>query len=149
MLTILRLGYLIFNYSLYCISYCVLLQMAQIILFMASVALYNPHITANRHRYNAADFKCLCIMKMQQGMTMLIWDKNYVIMSKLNTNNRPRNMFTPCLHSSDAWNDLGNTLHKFSQVYFHIPSIHKEVQSLCHMETYQVVSRSCSCPCQA
>ena len=50
-------------------------------------------------RYHAADF-CwrLCIMKMHQGMTMLIWATDDVIMSKLNTNNRPRNnvysMFT-------------------------------------------------------
>lgn len=40
-------------------------------------------------------------------MTTLIWATDYVIMSKLNTNNRPRNMFTPCLHSSDAWNEFG------------------------------------------
>ena len=51
-----------------------MLEMAQIILFIASVALDSLRITAKRHtRYSAADLrKCPCIMKMQQGMTMPI-----------------------------------------------------------------------------
>lgn len=96
-----------------------MLQMAQIILFISSVASDSLHITANRHRGTMQQISAsVCIMKMQQRMTMLIWATNDVIMSKLNTKSRPRNMFTPCLHSSDAWNELGNALHKFSLLYF-------------------------------
>lgn len=119
MLTTLRPGYLIFKLLTIMFVNCFKLQMAQIILLVASGALDSPHNAA--HRW---DF-----CRMQQGMTMLIWATNYddVIMSKRNTNDRPRKMFTPCLHSTDAWNSLGYALHKVSIVYFVKPPrrVHK------------------------
>lgn len=39
---------------------------------------------------------------VQQGLTKLLSATNGVIMGKPNTNDRPRIMFTLCLHSTDA-----------------------------------------------
>lgn len=39
---------------------------------------------------------------VQQGLTKLLLATNDVIMGKPNTNDRPRIMFTLCLHSTDA-----------------------------------------------
>lgn len=67
-------------------------------------------ITATCHRGTTQRPCCrVCVQQRwcSRGWQMLIWATNDVIMSKLNTNNRPRNMFTPCLHSNDAWNELG------------------------------------------
>lgn len=80
---------------------CVMLQMAQIVLFMASVALDSLHMTWGTLQQISAG---VCMVRMQQGMMMFIWATHHVIMGKPNTNNRPRNMFTPCLHSTVAWN---------------------------------------------
>lgn len=74
-------------------------------LFIASAALDSPHITSETERGTMQQISAgVCMVMMQQGVTMFFWATNNVIMGKPNTKNRPRNMFTPCLHSTVAWN---------------------------------------------
>lgn len=64
---------------------------------MASPAFHRPDLLWIVHVLLVIDFA-----SVQQGLAKLLSATNSVITRKPNTNDRPRIMFTLCLHSTDA-----------------------------------------------